>query len=46
MDFFRQHILTIVAFWPLAGMFVLLFFNKENKSLISGGRTLVASLAS
>jgi NADH-quinone oxidoreductase subunit M len=34
MDFFRTHILSIVAFWPLAGMFVLLFFNKENKSLI------------
>ena len=34
MDFFRQHILTIVAFWPLAGMFVLMFFNKENKTLI------------
>jgi len=34
MDFFRQHILTIVAFWPVAGMLVLLFFNKENKTLI------------
>jgi NADH-quinone oxidoreductase subunit M len=34
MHFFRQHILTIVAFWPLAGMIVLLFFNKENKTLI------------
>jgi len=34
MDFFRQHILTIVAFWPLAGMIVLLFMNKENKTLI------------
>jgi NADH-quinone oxidoreductase subunit M len=34
MDFFRQHILTIVAFWPLAGMIVLLFFPKENKTLI------------
>jgi len=34
MDFFRQHILTIVAFWPLAGMIVLLFLNKENKTLI------------
>src|SRR6266496_387477 len=34
MDFFRQHILTITAFWPLAGMIVLLFFNKENKTLI------------
>ena len=34
MDFFRQHILSIVAFWPLAGMFVLLLMNKENKTLI------------
>ena len=34
MDFFRQHILTIVAFWPLAGMILLLFFPKENKALI------------
>jgi NADH-quinone oxidoreductase subunit M len=34
MDFFRQHILSIVAFWPLAGMFVLLLMPKENKALI------------
>ena len=34
MDFFRQHILTIIVFWPLAGMIVLFFFNKENKTLI------------
>src|SRR5215475_1689511 len=34
MDFFRQHILTIVAFWPLAGMIVLLVFNKENQTVI------------
>ena len=34
MDYFRQHILTIVAFWPLAGMLILLLFNKENKNLI------------
>ena len=33
MDFFRANILTIVAFFPLAGMIVLLFFNKENKNL-------------
>ena len=41
MDFFRQHILTIVAFWPLAGMFVLFFFNKENKTLIRTWSNLV-----
>ncbi len=34
MDFFRQHILTIVAFWPLAGMIVLFFMPKESKGLI------------
>jgi len=33
MDF-RANILTIVTFFPLAGMIVLLFFNKENKTLI------------
>jgi len=41
MDFFRQHILTIVAFWPLAGMFVLLLMNKENKALIRWWANLV-----
>src|SRR5437868_5311645 len=41
MDFFREHILTINAFWPLAGMLVLLFFNKENKSLIRWWANLV-----
>src|SRR5580704_1611486 len=34
MDFFRENILTIVAFFPLAGMFVLLLMPKENKGLI------------
>jgi NADH-quinone oxidoreductase subunit M len=34
MDFFRQHILTIVTFWPLAGMIVLVFLNKESKTAI------------
>lgn len=41
MDFFRAHILTIVAFWPLAGMFVLFFMNKENKTLIKWWSNLV-----
>jgi len=41
MDFFRQHILTIVTFWPLAGMIILLFFNKENKTLIRWWANLV-----
>src|SRR5215831_10672158 len=34
MDFFRANILTIVTFFPLAKMIVLLFINKENKNLI------------
>jgi NADH-quinone oxidoreductase subunit M len=34
MDFFRQHLLTIVAFWPIVGVIVLIFLNKENKNLI------------
>jgi len=34
MDFFRANILTIVTFFPLAGMIVLLFFKKENTSMI------------
>src|ERR1700756_3082467 len=41
MDFFRDHILTINAFWPLAGMIVLMFFNKENKTLIRWWANLV-----
>ena len=41
MDFFRQHILTIVAFWPLAGMILLFFFPKENKGLIKTWANLV-----
>jgi NADH-quinone oxidoreductase subunit M len=34
MSFFNAHILTIVAFWPLAGMLALLLIPKENKSAI------------
>src|SRR5246500_705968 len=41
MDFFRDHILTINAFWPLAGMLILLLFNKENKTLIRWWANLV-----
>src|SRR5213594_641157 len=41
MDYFRQHILNIVAFWPLAGMIVLMLFNKENKTLIRWWANLV-----
>src|SRR5499425_499127 len=42
MDFFRQHILTIVTFWPLVGMAVLFLFNKQNASLIKWWTNLVA----
>ena len=28
MDFFSTNILSIVAFWPLAGMFVLLLIQQ------------------
>src|SRR6266481_2517885 len=41
MDFFREHILSIVAFWPLAGMILLMLFNKENKTLIRWWANLV-----
>src|SRR5262245_56973634 len=40
MDF-RANILTIVTFFPLAGMIVLLFFNKENKTLIKWWANIV-----
>src|SRR5436190_22609549 len=44
MDFFRANILSIVAFWPLAGMFVLLLMNKENKTLIRWWANIVISV--
>jgi NADH-quinone oxidoreductase subunit M len=34
MDFFRQHILSITAYTPLVGAFLLLFVGKENKNAI------------
>src|SRR3989442_1586010 len=42
MDIFRANILSIVTFWPLAGMFVLLLMNKENKNLIRWWANIVA----
>jgi len=41
MDFFRQHILTIVAFWPLAGMLILFFIPKVNEGVIKTWANLV-----
>ncbi len=34
MEFFRQHILSITAYTPLVGAFLLMFFNKESKNAI------------
>ena len=34
MEFFRQHILSITAYTPLVGAFLLLFVGKENKNAI------------
>jgi NADH-quinone oxidoreductase subunit M len=42
MDFFKANLLSIVAFWPLVGMFVLLFINKEKTTLIKGWANFVA----
>src|SRR5262245_23049159 len=41
MEFFRANILSIVTFWPLVGMFVLLLMPKENKTLIRFWANLV-----
>jgi NADH-quinone oxidoreductase subunit M len=41
MDFFRANLLTIVAFWPLAGMVALLFIPKEKTTLIKWWANLV-----
>ena len=44
MDFFNTNILSIVTFWPLAGMFVLLLIHKENNDADqAGGRTSLRS---
>jgi len=42
MDFFKTNLLSIVAFWPLIGMFVLLFINKEKTTLIRMWANIVA----
>jgi NADH-quinone oxidoreductase subunit M len=34
MQFFHDHILTVILFTPLLGMFILLFIPGENKSAI------------
>ena len=34
MDFFNTNILSIIAFWPLAGMLVLLLIPKGSTTLM------------
>ena len=41
MDFFKTNLLSIVAFWPLAGLFVLLLINKQKTTLIKWWANLV-----
>jgi NADH-quinone oxidoreductase subunit M len=41
MDFFKTNILSIVTFWPLAGMFVLLLIGKEKTTLIKWWANIV-----
>jgi NADH-quinone oxidoreductase subunit M len=41
MDFFKANLLSIVTFWPLAGMFVLFLINKEKTTLIKWWANIV-----
>jgi NADH-quinone oxidoreductase subunit M len=41
MDFFKANLLSIVTFWPLVGMFVLLLIPKEKATLIKWWANLV-----
>src|SRR3954469_12614192 len=41
MDFFKNNLLSIVAFWPLVGMFILLCIPKEKTYLIKLWANLV-----
>src|SRR4029453_16081293 len=42
MDFFNNNILSIITFWPLVGMLVLLLIPKESTALIKWWANLVA----
>jgi NADH-quinone oxidoreductase subunit M len=42
MDFFNKNILSIITFWPLAGMLVLLLIPKGSTTLIKWWANLVA----
>jgi NADH-quinone oxidoreductase subunit M len=41
MDFFKTNLLSIVAFWPLVGLFVLLFINKQKTAAIKWWANIV-----
>jgi NADH-quinone oxidoreductase subunit M len=41
MDFFKANLLSIVAFWPLVGMFVLFIIPKEKTTAIKWWANLV-----
>jgi NADH-quinone oxidoreductase subunit M len=41
MDFFDKNILSIITFWPLAGMLVLLLIPKESTTLIKWWANIV-----
>src|SRR5688572_32636975 len=42
MDFFDRNILSIITFWPLAGMLVLLLIPKESTTLMKWWANIVA----
>jgi NADH-quinone oxidoreductase subunit M len=41
MDFFKTNLLSIVAFWPLVGLFVLLFIDKQKTAAIKWWANIV-----
>src|SRR5215207_16652 len=42
MDFFNRNILSIITFWPLAGMLVLILIPKGSTTLIKWWANIVA----
>jgi NADH-quinone oxidoreductase subunit M len=44
MEFFRNHILSITLFEPLAGAIVIMFLHKENKTAIRWAANIFAFL--
>src|SRR5262245_58920622 len=41
---FQNHLLSVVAYTPLLGAILLLFFNKEHKNLIRWFANIVAAV--